>query len=53
VRRLLLDPTKVLDNVADEVSDAMSMHVAPLAIWIIVVPTGVTILLGLYNPPRS
>jgi hypothetical protein len=29
------------------------MHVAPLAIWIIVVPTGVTVLLGLHNPPRS
>jgi hypothetical protein len=29
------------------------MHVAPLAIWIIVVPTGVIVLLGLYNLPRS
>jgi hypothetical protein len=29
------------------------MHVAPLAIRIIVVPAGVTILLGLHNPPRS
>jgi hypothetical protein len=29
------------------------MHVAPLAIWIVVVPIGVTVLLGLCNPPRS
>jgi hypothetical protein len=29
------------------------MHVAPLAIWIVVVPTGVTVLLGPHNPPRS
>jgi hypothetical protein len=29
------------------------MHVAPLAIWIVVVPAGVTVLLGLHNPPRS
>jgi hypothetical protein len=29
------------------------MHVVPLAIWIVVVPTGVTVLLGLRNPPRS
>jgi hypothetical protein len=29
------------------------MHVAPPAIRIVVVPTGVTILLGLCNPPRS
>jgi hypothetical protein len=29
------------------------MHVAPLAIWIVVVPVGVTVLLGLRNPPHS
>jgi hypothetical protein len=29
------------------------MHVVPLAILIILVPTGVTVLLGLHNPPRS
>jgi hypothetical protein len=29
------------------------MHVAPLATQIVVVPAGVTVLLGLRNPPRS
>jgi hypothetical protein len=29
------------------------MHVVPPAIQIVVVPTGVTVLLGLSNPPRS
>jgi hypothetical protein len=29
------------------------MHVVPPAIRIVVVPAGVTILLGLHNPPRS
>jgi hypothetical protein len=29
------------------------MHVAPPAIRIVVIPTGVTILLGLHNRPRS
>jgi hypothetical protein len=29
------------------------MHMAPPIIWIIVVPIGVTVLLGLRNPPRS
>jgi hypothetical protein len=29
------------------------MHVAPPAIWIVVVPKGVTVMLGLCNPPRS
>jgi hypothetical protein len=29
------------------------MHVVPLAIWIVVVPAGVTVLLGLCNPPHS
>jgi hypothetical protein len=29
------------------------MHVAPLAIQTVVVPVGVTVLLGLHNSPRS
>jgi hypothetical protein len=29
------------------------MHVVPSAIRIVVVPAGVTVLLGLYNPPPS
>jgi hypothetical protein len=29
------------------------MHVTPLAIWIVVVPTGVIVLLRLCNPPCS
>jgi hypothetical protein len=29
------------------------MHVAPSAIWIVVVPAGVTVLVGPHNPPRS
>jgi hypothetical protein len=44
---------KVLDIAIDEVSRALSMHMAPPAIQTIVVPTGVTVLLGLCNPPRS
>jgi hypothetical protein len=44
---------KILDSTVDEVSEALSMHVAPLAIQIVVVPTGVTVLLGLCNPPHS
>jgi hypothetical protein len=28
------------------------MHVAPLAIRVVVVPAGMTVLLGLRNPPR-
>jgi hypothetical protein len=42
---------KILDSTADEVSEALSMHVAPLAIRIVVVPARVTVLLGLHNPP--
>jgi hypothetical protein len=37
---------KILDSVVDEVSEALSMHVAPLAIQIVVVPTRVVVLLG-------
>jgi hypothetical protein len=29
------------------------MHVVPSAIWIVVVPIGVAVMLGLHNPPRS
>jgi hypothetical protein len=29
------------------------MHAAPQTIQIVVVPTGVTVMLGLHNPPRS
>jgi hypothetical protein len=43
----------VLDIAIDEMSGALSMHVVPPAIQIVVVPTGVTVLLGLHNPPRS
>jgi hypothetical protein len=44
---------KILDSAVDEVPQALSMHVAPPAIWIIVVLAGVTSLLCLRNPPRS
>jgi hypothetical protein len=37
---------KILDSAIDVVSEALSMHVVPTAI-------GVTVLLGLCNPPRS
>jgi hypothetical protein len=44
---------KILDITIDEVSGALSMHEVPLAMRTIVVPAGVTVLLGLRNPPRS
>jgi hypothetical protein len=44
---------KILDGAVDVVSEAMSMHVAPSAVQTIVVPRGVTVLLGLHNPPHS
>jgi hypothetical protein len=44
---------KILDSAVDEVSEALSVHVVPRAIQIVVVPTGVIVLLGLCNPPRS
>jgi hypothetical protein len=44
---------KVLEIAIDEVSGALSMHVAPSAIQTVVVPVGVTVLLGLRNPPRT
>jgi hypothetical protein len=37
---------KVLDIAMDEVSVALSMHTARLAIQIVVVPAGVTVLYG-------
>jgi hypothetical protein len=44
---------KILDSAVDVVLEALSMHVAPPAIWIVVVPVGATVLLGLCNPPFS
>jgi hypothetical protein len=43
---------KILDSAVDEVSETLSMHQAPLAIQIIVVPVGLIVLLGLCNPPH-
>jgi hypothetical protein len=42
---------KILDSVVDVVSEALSMHVAPPTIRIVVVPAGVIAMLGLCNPP--
>jgi hypothetical protein len=44
---------KILDSAVNVVSEALSMHQAPLAVWTVVVPTGVIVLLGLCNPARS
>jgi hypothetical protein len=44
---------KILDSAVDVVSEPLSMHMVPPAIRIVVVPTGVTVLLGFCNPPRS
>jgi hypothetical protein len=44
---------KIVDSAVDEVVEALSMHVAPPAIQIVVVLARVTILLGLCNPLRS
>jgi hypothetical protein len=44
---------KILDSAVDVVSEALSIHIAPPAMWTVVVPVGVTVLLGLHNPPRS
>jgi hypothetical protein len=43
----------ILDSAVDQVSEALSMHVVPPTMRIVVVPTGVTVLLELCNPPRS
>jgi hypothetical protein len=44
---------KIVDSAVDVVLEAVSMHVVPPAIWIVVVPVGVIVLLELCNPPRS
>jgi hypothetical protein len=44
---------KILDSTVNNVSEALPMHVVPLAIRIIVVPVGVIVLLGLHNSTRS
>jgi hypothetical protein len=44
---------KVLGIAIDEVSGALSTHAVPMAIRTVVVPTRVTVLVGLHNPPRS
>jgi hypothetical protein len=44
---------KVLYWAVDEVSKALSMHVAPPAIRIVLVLTRVIVLLGIHNPPCS
>jgi hypothetical protein len=44
---------KILDSAVDVVLEALPMHMAPPAIRTVVVPIGVTVLLGLRNPPRS
>jgi hypothetical protein len=44
---------KILDSAVDMVSEALSLHRTPSSIWIVVVPTEVTVLLGLRNSPRS
>jgi hypothetical protein len=52
-RLTILIRRKTLDSAVDEVSEALSMHVVPPAIRIVVVPTGVIVLLRLHNPPCS
>jgi hypothetical protein len=44
---------KVLDSAVDEVSEALSMQVAPLVISIVMVRVGATVQLGLHSPPCS
>jgi hypothetical protein len=44
---------KILDSAFDDVLGALSMHVAPPAIQLVVAPVGVTVVFGLHNPPRS
>jgi hypothetical protein len=43
----------ILDSAVDEVSEALSIHMVPPVIQIVVIHTGVTVLLGLHNSPRS
>jgi hypothetical protein len=42
-----------LDIAIDEVSGTLSTHKTLPAIWILAVPVGVTVLIGLHNPPRT
>jgi hypothetical protein len=44
---------EIPDSAVDEVSEVLSMHVVPPAIRIIVLPAGVTVMLGLCNPSCS
>jgi hypothetical protein len=44
---------KILDSAVNVVSEALSMYVVLPAIRTVLVPTGVAVLLGLRNPPRS
>jgi hypothetical protein len=44
---------KILYSAVVVVSEPLSMHVVPPAIRAVVVPAGVTDMLGLPNPPRS
>jgi hypothetical protein len=44
---------KIIDSAVNEVLEALSMHVAPPAVQIVVVAAGVTVLSGLHNPPYS
>jgi hypothetical protein len=44
---------KILDSAVDEVSEALSMHIVPPTIRIVMVPVGVTVMLRLRNPARS
>jgi hypothetical protein len=44
---------KIPDSAVDEVSEVLSMHVVPPDIRIIGLPAGVTVMLGLCNPPCS
>jgi hypothetical protein len=44
---------KILDSAIDVVLTALSMHVAPPTIQTVVVPVGVSVLLGFHNPPHN
>jgi hypothetical protein len=44
---------KILNSAVDVVSEALSMHMVPLAIWTIVIPAWVIVLLGIRNAPLS
>jgi hypothetical protein len=44
---------KVLDIAINEVSRELSLHTVPRSYGLFVLPAGVTVLLGLHNPPRN